>query len=427
MESRQLRKQEERDLMTKPFAVPKALVWEAFKRVKANGGSAGVDGESIAAFESKLSDNLYKLWNRLCSGSYFPPPVKAVPIPKKSGGTRVLGVPTVADRIAQTVVKQILEPIVEPKFHRDSYGYRPGYSALDAVGVVRRRSWEYDWVIEFDIKGLFDNIDHELLLRAVRKHCQIPWVLLYIERWLKAPMEAEDGSLVARDRGTPQGGVVSPLLANLFLHYAFDAWVARNMRSVRFCRYADDGVIHCRSEEQARLVLRKVRERFRECGLEMHPDKTRIVYCQDINRQEVFPTIRFTFLGYEFRPRKALDKHGRVYVNFAPAVSREAMKAMRQRIRGWHIQLKCDKELCDLSNMFNPVLRGWANYYGRFHKSAMRRVWRHMNEFLVRWLMRKYKRLARHRTKAWRALGRLASKSPTMFVHWEMGHVPTAG
>ena len=413
--------------MTKPFAISKALVWEAFKRVKANGGSAGVDGESIEEFESKLGDNLYKLWNRLCSGSYFPPPVKGVPIPKKSGGTRLLGVPTVADRIAQTVVKQVLEPIVDPVFHRDSYGYRPGYSALDAIGVVRRRSWDYDWVIEFDIKGLFDNIDHELLLRAVRKHCQIPWVLLYIERWLKAPMEAGDGSLVERDRGTPQGGVVSPLLANLFLHYAFDAWVARHMRSVRFCRYADDGVIHCKSLEQARLVLRKVRRRFGECGLEMHPDKTRIVYCQDINRQESFSTIQFTFLGYAFRPRKALDKHGRLYVNFAPAVSREAMTSMRQTIRGWHIQLKCDKELRDLSNMFNPVLRGWANYYGRFHQSAMRRVWRHMNEFLVRWLMRKYKRLARHRTRAWRELGRLASGSPTMFVHWKMGHVPTAG
>jgi len=413
--------------MTKPFGISKGLVWEAFKRVKANGGSAGVDEESIEMFESKLSGNLYKLWNRLCSGSYFPPPVKGVPIPKKSGGTRMLGVPTVADRVAQTVVKQILEPIVEPVFHRDSYGYRPGYSALDAIGVVRRRSWEYDWVIEFDIKGLFDNIDHELLMRAVRKHCQIPWVLLYIERWLKAPMEAEDGSLVARDRGTPQGGVVSPLLANLFLHYAFDVWVTRNMRSVRFCRYADDGVIHCKSEEQARLVLRKVGQRFRECGLELHPDKTRIVYCRDINRQAAFPTIRFTFLGYDFRPRKAFDKHGRIYVNFAPAVSRDAMKAMRQTVRGWHLQLKCDKELSDLSSVFNPILRGWANYYGRFHASAMRRVWQHVNEFLVRWLMRKYKRLARHYTKAWRALGRLALASPTAFVHWELGHIPAAG
>jgi RNA-directed DNA polymerase len=407
--------------MTKPFNIPKALVWEAFKRVKANGGAAGVDKESIEMFESKLSDNLYKLWNRLCSGSYFPLPVKGVPIPKKSGGVRMLGVPTVADRVAQTVVKLVLEPILEPLFHRNSCGYRPGRSALDAVALVRRRSWEYDWVVEYDIKGLFDNIDHELMLRALRKHCQTPWVLLYIERWLKAPMEREDGKPVARNRGTPQGGVVSPLLANLFLHYALDVWLARNMRSVRFCRYADDGVIHRRSEEQAKLVMRKVQARLRECGLEMHPDKSRIVYCQDVNRQGNHPVTQFTFLGYCFRPRKAVDKYGRVYVNFAPAVSREALTSMRQTVRGWHLQLKCDKSLADLSNMFNPVLRGWVNYYGRFHASAMRPLWRNMNEYLSRWLMRKYRHLTKHRTRAFRELARLASASPGMFVHWEAG------
>jgi len=407
--------------MTKPFHIPKALVWEAFKRVKANGGAAGVDKESIEMFEGKLSDNLYKLWNRLCSGSYFPPPVKGVPIPKKSGGVRMLGVPTVADRVAQTVVKLVLEPVLEPLFHRNSYGYRPGRSALDAVALVRRRSWEYDWVVEYDIKGLFDNIDHELLLRALRKHCQTPWVLLYIERWLKAPMKGEDGKLVARDRGTPQGGVVSPLLANLFLHYALDVWLTRNMRSVRFCRYADDGVIHCKSGEQAMLVMRRVKARLRECGLEMHPEKSRIVYCQDINRRETHPVTQFTFLGYCFRPRKAVDKYGRIYVNFAPAVSREAMTSMRQTVRGWHVQLKCDKSLGDLSNMFNPVLRGWANYYGRFYGSAMQPLWRNINVYLSRWLMRKYKHLAKHRTRAFRELARLASALPGMFVHWESG------
>ena len=413
--------------MTKPYEIPKALVWEAFKHVKANGGSAGVDGESIEAFEGRLSDNLYKLWNRLCSGSYFPPAVKGVSIPKKTGGVRMLGVPTVADRVAQTVVKLVLEPMLEPVFHRGSFGYRPGRSALDAVALVRRRSWEYDWVVEYDIKGLFDNINHELLLRAVRKHCQIPWVLLYIERWLKVPMEAKDGKLIERSRGTPQGGVVSPLLANIFLHYALDVWLIRNMRSVRSCRYADDGVIHCKSLEQARLVIRKVKERLRECGLEMHPEKSRIVYCRDINRKETFPVIQFTFLGYSFRPRKAVDKYGRVYVNFAPAVSREALTSMRQTVRGWHLQLKCDKSLEDLSDMFNPVLRGWANYYGRFHQSAMKPLWRNVNDSLSRWLMRKHKRLARHRTKAFCALGRLASASPRAFAHWEMGFIPTAG
>jgi RNA-directed DNA polymerase len=407
--------------MTKPFQIPKALVWEAYKRVKANGGAAGVDQESIEMFEGKLGDNLYKLWNRLCSGSYFPPPVKGVPIPKKSGGVRMLGVPTVADRVAQTVVKLVLEPILEPLFHRNSYGYRPGRSALEAVALVRRRSWEYDWVVEYDIKGLFDNIDHELLLRALRKHCQTAWVLLYVERWLKVPMEGQDGKLVARTRGTPQGGVVSPLLANLFLHYALDVWLARHMRSVRFCRYADDGVIHCRSEKQAKLVMRRVKARLRECGLEMHPEKSRIVYCQDINRRETYPVTQFTFLGYCFRPRKAMDKYGHIYVNFAPAVSREALTSMRQTVRAWHLQLKCDKSLDDLSNMFNPVLRGWANYYGRFHVSAMRPLWRNVNKYLSRWLMRKYKHLAKHRTRAFRELARLASASPGKFVHWEAG------
>jgi RNA-directed DNA polymerase len=411
--------------MTRPFVIPKRLVWEAFQRVKANGGSAGVDQETIETFESKLGDNLYKLWSRMESGSYFPPPVKAVPIPKRSGGTRILGVPTVADRVAQTVVKIILEPMLEPVFDANSYGYRPGRSALDAVAVVRRRSWDHDWVVEFDIKGLFDNIDHELLLRAVRKHCAVPWVLLYVERWLKAPMEV-DGARVARERGTPQGGVVSPLLANLFLHYAMDNWLRRHYASVRFCRYADDGVLHCQSEEQAQRVLRDLGERLRQCGLELHPEKTRIVYCQDVNRTAQYPTVKFTFLGYTFQPRKAVDKYGRIYVNFSPAVSRDAMKAMRQTVRGWHLQLMCDKELSDLANMFGPVLRGWANYYGRFYRGALKPLWRHVNDYLVRWMRRKYKRLARGVTRAARALGALAERAPWSFVHWERGYAPSA-
>ena len=411
-------------LMAKPFQIPKALVWEAFKRVKANGGSAGVDNESIEVFESEIGDNLYKLWNRLCSGSYFPQPVKGVPIPKKSGGVRMLGVPTVADRVAQTVVKLVLEPVLEPIFHPDSFGYRPGRSALDAVRLVRRRSWDYNWVVEYDIKGLFDNIDHNLLLRALRKHCQTPWVLLYIERWLKAPMEDESGTLVARTRGTPQGGVVSPLLANLFLHYVLDMWITQNMRSVRICRYADDGVIHCKSQEQANWVMRKVKARLVECGLEMHPEKSRVVYCQDINRQERHPVTQFTFLGFCFRPRKAVDKYGRIFVNFSPAVSREALKIMRQKVRSWHLQLKNDKSLEDLSRMFNPVLRGWANYFGRFHASAMVSLWKNVNEYLSRWLMRKYKRLTRRPTMAFREVARLASVSPRAFVHWEAGVIP---
>ncbi len=253
----------------------------------------------------------------MSSGSYFPPPVKAVPIPKKSGGVRILGIPTVADRIAQTAVKMWLEPRLDPVFRDDSYGYRPGKSALEAIAITRRRCWDYDWVVEFDIRGLFDNLEHDLLMKALRKHCQEPWVLLYVERWLKAPMQTADGQSLERDRGTPQGGVVSPILANLFLHYAFDLWVTRHLPGVRFARYADDAVLHCKSKRQADYVLDRIRERFHACKLELHPGKTRIVYCQDINRTGDHPDIQFTFLGYTFRPRKAVDKYGRVYVNIS--------------------------------------------------------------------------------------------------------------
>lgn len=410
--------------MTKSFEIPKRLVWDAFQRVKANGGGAGVDKESIQDFERDLRGNLYKIWNRMAAGSYFPPPVESVKIPKKGGGQRRLGVPTVADRVAQTVAKMVLEPMLEPVFDRDSFGYRPGRSALDAVALVRRRCWKYDWVVEFDIKGLFDNIDHFLLLRALKRHCKVQWVIMYVQRWLTAPLLDEDGSLVPRDRGTPQGGVISPLLANLFLHYVLDAWMRRTMRSTRFCRYADDGVVHCKSEAQARFVMQKLGERLQECGLELHPEKTRIVYCADVNRRQAYPVIQFTFLGYTFRPRKAVDKYGRIYVNFSPAVGREALTAMRQRVRGWHLQLKCEKDLSDLSKMFNPVLRGWANYYGRFYPSALKPLWKSVNDYLTRWLRRKRKGLAIGVIRAARALGRLAEGSPDAFVHWQLGFRP---
>ncbi len=412
--------------MTRSFDIPKRLVWDAFQRVKANGGSAGVDDESIEGFERNLRGNLYKIWNRMSSGCYFAPPVKSVMIPKKDGGQRRLGIPTVADRVAQTVAKMVLEPMLEPIFDPDSFGYRPGRSALDAVALVRRRCWRRDWVVEFDIKGLFDNIDHALLLRALERHCKVPWVVMYAKRWMTAPLLDEDGALIPRDRGTPQGGVISPLLANLFLHYVLDAWMRRTLRSVQFARYADDAVVHCKSEAQAKFVLQKLDERLRECGLELHPEKTRIVYCSDVNRRGKYPVIQFTFLGYTFRPRKTVDKYGRVYVNFSPAVSREALTAMRQKVRSWHIQLKSNKGLGDLSKMFNRVLQGWKNYYGRFYPSALKPLWRSVNDYLVRWMRRKYKRLAIGVIRASRALGRLAEKSPNAFVHWQLGYIPKA-
>src|SRR6266849_6122461 len=287
----------------KPFEIPKREVWEAYKRVRANQGAAGVDGQSIAEFEVNLADNLYKLWNRMSSGSYFPPPVRRVDIPKDDGGTRRLGIPTVADRIAQMVVKRFLEPLVEPKFHHDSYGYRPGKSAIEAVGVARQRCWRSAWVLDLDIKAFFDSIDHALLMRAVRKHTDCPWVPLYIERWLTAPMQKADGGLVARERGTPQGGVISPLLANLFLHYGFDAWMRRNHPDLPFERSAADAICHCQSEQQARSLRAALEQRLAECGLTLHPDKTQIVYCKDDDRRGDYPNRNFDFLGYTFRPR----------------------------------------------------------------------------------------------------------------------------
>jgi RNA-directed DNA polymerase len=363
----------------------------------------------------------------MSSGSYFPPPVKAVEIPKKSGGVRVLGVPTVADRIAQTVVKLHFEPKVEPIFAPDSYGYRPGKSAIDAIRVTRERCWRYDWIIELDIRKLFDRIDWGLLMKAVRRHTDSAWEILYIERWLKAPFQRADGRLEDRTMGTPQGGVVSPVLANLFMHYAFDEWMKREHPNNPWARYADDAVIHCRTLKEAQALLSHLDERFTECHLELNREKTRIVYCQDDDRKGNHPVTSFDFLGYTFRPRRSKNRWGKYFINFSPAVSNAACKAMRQTIRGWRIHLKVDRDIEDLSRMFNPVVRGWINYYGRFYKSQLYGVLRHLDQSLIRWVRRKYKKLTHHKERASSWLGRLARKRPEFFAHWQMGLLPTVG
>jgi RNA-directed DNA polymerase len=411
----------------KPFAISKHAVWRAYQKVKANQGAAGVDAESSTDFERNLKDNLYQIWNRMASGSYFPPPVRAVRIPKRTGGTRILGIPTVGDSIAQMVAKEYLEPVVEPHFHPDSYGYRPGKSALQAVEVTRKRCWRYDWLLEYDIQRLFDSIGHSLMLRAVKHHTDCKWLLLYIERWLTAPMQQEDGSLVERTAGTPQGGVVSPLLANLFLHYVFDKWMVRTFPGHPWARYADDGVVHCRTEAEAKHLLAALGERFQACGLGLHPEKTRIIYCKDDDRRGTYPETRFDFLGYTFRPRRAKNRYGKFFVTFTPGVSNDAAKEMRQTMHDWRMHLKPDKSLEDLSRMFNPVLRGWIHYYGRFYKSALYPTLRHMNWALVHWVRRKYKRFKRHRRRAEYWLGRVARREPTLFAHWQMGIKPAAG
>jgi RNA-directed DNA polymerase len=412
----------------KAFRISKKVVWEAYKRVKANKGAAGVDSESIEGFEKKLKNNLYKIWNRMSSGTYFPPPVRLVGIPKKDGGERHLGIPTIADRIAQTVVKVYLEPMVEPHFHPDSYGYRPGKSAFEAVGVARQRCWRHDWVIDLDVRGFFDNLDHALVMRAVGRYTRCRWILLYVKRWLEAPLQQEDGTLVPRTKGTPQGGVVSPLVANIFLHLAFDDWMRTAHPEVPFERYADDIVAHCKTERQAKQVLESIRRRLELCRLELHPEKTRIVYCKDDDRRGGYRNEKFDFLGYTFRPRRSKNRWGKYFISFTPAVGNEAATRMRQDMRRWRLHLRSDKAIDDLARMWNPVLRGWIQYFGRFYKSALYPVFRHLNGLLVRWAMRKYKRLRRHRRRAEYWLGCLARREPRLFAHWYLlGLRPAAG
>jgi len=412
----------------KPFRISKQVVFEAYKRVKANKGAAGVDGESILDFEANLKDNLYKIWNRMSSGSYFPPPVRAVDIEKKDGGQRRLGVPTVSDRIAQMVAKIYLEPEVEGYFHPDSYGYRPKKSAIEAVGVTRQRCWCYDWVLDLDIKSYFDEIDHDLMMRAVRKHTACRWLLLYIERWLKAPMQLEDGTPVSRTKGSPQGSVISPLLANLFLHYAFDEWMRRKYPEIPFERYADDIIVHCRSEKQTKWIKTVIEKRFLECKLQMHPEKTKIVYCKDGRRRGNHENEKFDFLGFTFRPRRVKSHYNNsFFTGFNPAVSNKAAKSMRDRIRSWKIQRMSDKSIEEISRIVNPVVQGWINYYGSYYRSALYPIFNQLDNALRKWARRKYKRLRGKMRKAARWLRRISRRDRGLFAHWISSVGPSAG
>ena len=405
----------------KPHCIAKRVVWEAYQLVKAKRGAAGVDDETIAMFEQNLSGNLYKLWNRMSSASYFPPPVKQVEIPKAKGGTRKLGIPTVSDRIAQTVVKLMIEPILDPVFHEDSYGYRPSKSAKQAIAVTRQRCWKYDWVVEFDIKAAFDQIDHALLMKAVRSHIKEDWHLLYIERWLTAPFETADGVSLPRTQGTPQGGVVSPILMNLFMHYTFDSWMVRTWPHSPFARYADDAVIHCRTQAQAEEVMRSIASRLEACGLTMHPEKSKIVYCKDSNRTGIYPNVQFTFLGFTFRPREALNnQHNRRFTSFLPAVSNEALKRMRQEVREWRIHRRTSVALEELAQQCNLTIQGWWNYYGAFYQRAMRGLFRYIDSKLLRWARRKYKTLTRRTRRSVLWLRKMKEVVPRLFTHWRL-------
>ena len=410
---------------TKPFDISKKVVMIAYEKVKANKGTHGVDEQSIEEFEKNLKDNLYKIWNRMSSGSYFPKPVKAVAIPKKNGGTRILGIPTVEDRIAQMVAKLYFEPQVEPMFYEDSYGYRPNKSAIQAIETIRTRCWRKDWVLEFDIKGLFDNIRHDILMKMVKKHTDQEWVVLYIQRWLTAPFQMEDKTIMPRTSGTPQGGVISPVLANLFLHYVFDDFMVKEFKMIPWVRYADDGAANCASLKQAKYLQRRLQERFEQYGLQLNLEKTRIVYCKDDDRKGEHSDISFDFLGYTFRNRGAKNKHGKYFDSFLPAISDKAKKAIRDEIRSWKLQLKVDKKLEDIANMFNKQIQGWINYYTHFYKSAIYGVLRYINACLIKWVRRKYKK-RKHRGRAEHWLGSIAKRDRKLFAHWKFGILPTA-
>jgi len=402
----------------KSFDISKQGVWESYLKVKSNQGAAGVDRQSIENFEEDLKNNLYRIWNRMSSGSYFPPPVLRVEIPKGDGEMRALGIPTVADRIAQMVVKNHIEPELEAIFHPDSYGYRPRRSARQAVSLARKRCWKQDWVVDMDIKGFFDNIPHDLMLRAVKKHTQEPWVLLYVERWLKAPVQLMDGTIEERALGTPQGGVISPLLANLFLHYAFDHWMRSNHPSNPFERYADDAVVHCETKEEAVKLKSEIARRMEQCGLELHPEKTKIVYCKDANRTGNYDHHHFDFLGFCFRPRLSRNRHGQYFVNFSPAIAPKSKKSIYAEIRQRCLHKRSDLSVKALANKLNPVVRGWIEYYGAFFQSELLFLVRHLDKLIYRWVIRKYKKQGCNFKKAESWVRRIRSARPNYFVHW---------
>lgn len=402
------------------YEISKQVVLEAYEKVKGNKGAAGVDNISLADFEKDLKDNLYKIWNRMSSGSYMPPPVRMVEIPKSDGKIRRLGIPTVADRVAQMVAKLHLEPLIEPYFHEDSYGYRPDKSAHDAIGVARTRCWKYDWAIDLDIKGFFDNLNHNLVMRAVEKHTECKWLRLYIERWLTASTVLPDGQIQERTMGTPQGGVISPLLANLFLHYAFDMWMEKVNPNNPFERYADDIVVHCKTLPEAESLKKAIEERLKECHLELNQEKTRIVYCKNDASGGNFPHYKFDFLGYTFQPRGAKNREGNFFTSFLPAISDKAENTIRQTVRDWKLLKRSDMTLEKIADEFNPAIRGWLSYYGKFYKSALNPLFQWLNKRLALWAMRKYKGLGGI-GKAVRWLERIAAKHPSMFVHWQQG------
>ena len=408
---------------TKSLPITKEMVWEAYLQVRRKGKSAGVDELSMSEYDIHKHRHLYKVWNRLASGSYFPSAVLQVGIPKKNGSTRQLGIPTISDRVAQTVIRNQIEEKMERIFHPQSYGYRPKRNAHQALAKVRENCRRFDWVIDLDIKHFFDEIDHNKLLKALSKHVKEKWVLMYIERWLKAPLQTREGVIAERTKGTPQGGVISPLLANLYLHYALDVWIEKQDMSVTFVRYADDVIIHCRTQSQAKHILQKVRARVEDCGLRLHPDKTKIVYCKDYRRRDSFKRVKFDFLGYTFQPRTTKSKRtGKLFLGFDCAMSIQSRSRIFEQIRKMEIpRMRC-RSIVGIAHHLNPRLRGWIRYFGKYRGYSLSKIFYILRIKLVRWARYRYKRYRNNLTKAYRWLDRVRNQYPSLFYHWHVGY-----
>jgi len=410
---------------TKSIPISRSMVWEAYQKVRSNQGSAGVDEIGMQEFDANRSKHLYKLWNRMASGSYFPPPVKEVEIPKKDGKVRKLGVPTISDRVGQMVVKMFIEPRLEEVFSINSYGYRPNKNAHQALAKVRENCWKQDWVIDLDIKGFFDNIDHNKLMLAVEKHVPENWVRLYIKRWLEAPVFTVSGETIQKQgKGTPQGGVISPLLANLFLHYAFDIWLENTDKSVEFSRYADDVIIHCKSKAHAEQILQLVHHRMESVGLELHPQKTKIVYCRDHRRKGKYPKVKFDFLGYSFQPRTTFSKKkGKLFLGYDCAISISSRKRIADKLEELNVNKLTFKSIVGVAQYLNPMIRGWVHYYGKFRMYELSKVFRLLSMRLVWWARRRYKRYKTSIRKAYKWLALIRKQFPTLFYHWNFSQI----